>query len=131
VTIGVGLRIHHPIEKNVILIVPRPPGLNGKPADMPIHLDENGDSIVSYDIWKRLQEAQQMGLAVNEFVVLNEVLDPPTLVVGGNANIPTKRVARKAPGSGGEVHDAQALAVAQRFAPKGTKARITTNGGNR
>jgi hypothetical protein len=89
--------------------------------EIPIHLDENGDSIVCEDIWNYLQEAHHAHFARNEFVILNEILDPPTLVLGSE----NKRVKHVKTMRDNGVSEAHLLAVAQTFAPKGVKPRIT------
>lgn len=127
-----GLRIHHLTERSVVLLVPIPakhPELGGTPKDIHIHLDENGDSLISEGVWNELLRARESGLSDHEFVVLNEVYDPPTLMAGpgldNGFNHPViKRVMKVIDG---EVKDAKLQAVAQQFAPKGVKARITTN----
>lgn len=121
-----GLRIHHPTARSVILLVPHPgdPKTGRRPKDYHIHLDAHGDAIVSTTVWGRLVEAEASGLSPHGFIVLNEVADPPTLVMSaaGRAELRPAHVQ----GSDGAVHDVAMQAVAQKFAPKGVKARITT-----
>lgn len=123
-----GLRIHHPVERNVILLIPIPaktPEFGGTPKDIRIHLDENGDSIISEGVWGELQRAALSGLWTNDFVILNEVPDPPTIVAGlGDTKVNLKRAMK---GTRNGIHDANLQAIAQKFAPKGVKVRITTN----
>jgi hypothetical protein len=124
-----GLRIHHPTERNVILLVPLPakrPELGGVPKDMHIHLDENGDSIVSSGVWDDLLLSKESGLSMHEFVILNEVPDPPTILSGpGVRGAQVKRTVKET--QPGTLYDTELQAIAQQFAPKGVKARITTN----
>jgi len=128
---GKGLRIHHTTERNVVLLVPIPaktPELGGTPKDIYIHLDENGDAIVSEGVWGELGRAFQCGLSDHQFVILNEVLDPPTLVVGQNESVSKvkARMKRAMVQTPDGARDAQLQAVAQKFAPKGVKVRITS-----
>lgn len=124
-----GLRIHHPTARSVILLVPVPaksPEWGGVPKDLHVHLDENGDSIVSEGVWNELLRARASGLSAHDFIVLNEVPDPPTIVAGPGMKKPEFKhtVKEQAPGS---IYDSELQAIAQQFAPKGVKARITTN----
>lgn len=124
-----GLRIHHPTERNVVLLVPIPakrPDLGGTAKDMRIHIDENGESIVSEGVWSELLRAKESGLSAHEFIVLNEVPDPPTIVAGpGLKNLePMRTMKEQQPGT---IYESELQAIAQQFAPKGLNARITTN----
>ena len=123
-----GLRIHHPTERDVVLLVPVPaktPELGGTPKDIRIHLDENGDSIVSDGVWAELQRAKLSGLSNHEFVILNEVPDPPTIMAGFID--PHQRVKRTKKMNSNGNHDVDIQAIAQKFAPKGVNVRITNN----
>lgn len=123
-----GLRIHHPTERSVILLVPIPakhPELGGTPKDIRIHLDENGDSIVSEGVWKELERSKLSGLSDNNFVILNEVPDPPTIVTGFRTTTAEMKRTMKETRDG--IRDSDLQAVAQKFAPKGVKVRITSN----
>lgn len=80
-----GVRIHHPTERNCVLLVPHPGEIKGlirtrnkgrKAKDYRITLDSDGNAIVSETVWNRLQEAGA------NFLVLNEVTEPPALIVG-------------------------------------------------
>jgi hypothetical protein len=123
-----GLRIHHPTESNVVLLVPVPaktPELGGVPKDIRIHLDEEGNSIVSEGVWNELLRAKASGLSSHEFVILNEVSDPPTIMaMSRNQNAPTKRTWREQ--MPGTLYETELQAIAQQFAPKGVKAQLTT-----
>jgi len=126
-----GLRIHHPNARSVVLLIPIPaktPELGGTPKDIYIHLDENGDSIVSSGVWSELIRAKESGLSAHEFIVLNEVLDPPTIVAGPGMRKPVQKHTAKeqVPGA---FYNTDLQAVAQQFAPKGITARITTKKG--
>lgn len=75
-----GIRIHHPTHRNCVMLVPHPGEIKrgfkkinkGRaPKDYRITLDSEGNSIVSETVWQRLVEAG------SNFLVLNEVLDPP------------------------------------------------------
>lgn len=122
-----GLRIHHTTLKDCTLVVrhpggPRPGGGQRRPKDYHIHLDSNGDTIVSETVWLRLQEANKGQTKKHEFVVLNEVPDPPDIVVG-DTSAGIRRTFRQ--DETGEIRDAEIQSVAQSFAPRGVKARIT------
>lgn len=83
-----GIRIHHVSERNCRLLIHHPGEIRQglfkvinkgrKPKDYPINLDNGGNAIVSETVWMRLQEAG----AAKHFIVLNEVPNPPTLVMG-------------------------------------------------
>lgn len=120
-----GLRIHHPTERDVILLIPVPPKTsNGSPKDVHIHLDEMGDSIVSAGVWEELLYSRTSGLSAHEFIVLNEVLDPPTIVAGpGSGGVVKRTMIERQPGT---IYDAELQAIAQQFAPKGIVINITT-----
>lgn len=124
-----GIRIHHPTLRGCTLLVPHPgdPRTGRKPKDYHIHLDENGDALVSETVWRRLQEAQASGLSAHGFIVLNEVPDPPTLVMSAEQPGVKRRTFRvEHDGKAREVVDDDLRAVTQRFAPKGVTPRIVT-----
>jgi hypothetical protein len=82
-----GLRIHHPTERNCTLLVHHPGEIKSfmktrnkgrGPKDYHIRLDNDGNCIVSTVVWERLQEAGA------NFIVLNEVADPPAQILGMN-----------------------------------------------
>ena len=79
-----GVRIHHPTMKNCTLLIPHPgdPKTGRAPKDYHIKLDSDGDCIVSETVLQRLLEARRSGLSLHDFVILNEVKDPPTQGVG-------------------------------------------------
>lgn len=121
-----GLRIHHTSVTDATLIVRHPGGGKGnpnrKPKDYYVHLDSNGDTIVSETVWQRLQQAFR-GQTL-PFVVLNEVPDPPDLIVGDpNAGQRFERAFRL--DQDGEVRDSDLQSIAQSFAPRGVRPRIT------
>lgn len=123
---GKGLRIHHPIERDVILLIPLPAKTpEGSPKDIHIHLDEEGDSIVSEGVWEELLEAKRSGLSAHEFIVLNEVLDPPTIIAG--PRVPNQEKRTRVERRPGTIYDAELQAIAQQFAPNGLKTYIATN----
>jgi hypothetical protein len=68
----VGIRLHHPTERDCIWLVRHPR------KDYWLRLDGAGDVIVSTTIYERLKEVALAGL-----IFLNEVKAPPNLVVGG------------------------------------------------
>jgi hypothetical protein len=76
-----GIRIHHPTLSNCTLVVPHPGGDERRPKDYNIRLDNDGNTIVSETIWQRLNEARLNGFSAHQFIVLNEVADPPTQYV--------------------------------------------------
>lgn len=120
-----GLRVHHPTHRSCVLLVPHPGKgfARSSPKDVRIHLDENGDTIISEGVWQELLESKQAGLSDHEWVILNEVPDPPTLLTSANSPHPTVRTYTTGPD--GTIVDADLQAVAQQFAPKGIKPRIT------
>lgn len=111
-----GIRIHHPTLRNCVLLVPHPGefrrGLKvynkgRKPKDYRIELDSEGNCIVSDTVWLRLQEAR------GDFIILNEVSDPPSQIVGfqeGTVEIPATYK--------------QLNGIAREFAPPGLKTYI-------
>lgn len=119
-----GIRIHHPSLRSCVLLIPHPGDANTgrNPKDYHIHLDEEGDSIVSTTVWMRLRQARDSGLSPHEFIVLNEVVNPPMIMMDENT-APRKVVVYRQHSDG--VSDTELLAVAQRFAPKGIAPRIT------
>jgi hypothetical protein len=109
-----GLRIHHPTLRDVVLVIPHPGNAQGRrPKDYHIHIDNDGDAIVSETVWMRLEEARGSGLSPHKFLLMNTVLDPPTLVIGDGAPTERKRMYR------------QMQDIAQEFAPDGVVPRIT------
>lgn len=78
-----GLRIAHPTERSVTLIIPHPgdPRTGRKPKDYHVTLDSDGFCIVSHVVWHRLQEAHAAGFR-HGLVFANEVPNPPTQGVG-------------------------------------------------
>jgi hypothetical protein len=88
-----GIRIQHIARKDCVLVVPHPgdPRTGRRPKDYFVTLDADGCAIVSETVWKRLQESvAAFPHPNNHWVVINEVLAPPTLLVGGGG--PAKRV---------------------------------------
>jgi len=112
-----GLRIHHPTLRDCELIISHPGNADGrKPKDYQIHIDHEGDAIVSEVVWMRLQEAHGSGLSVHQFVLLNTVMHPPTQRIGINeqgVETERRRIYK-------QIQD-----VAQEFAPDGVVPRIT------
>lgn len=97
-----GVRIHHPTLRACKLLVPHPR------KDYHLTLDADGNTIVSETVWRRLQEAAHTG---HGFIVLNEVPDPPDIVIGRDYDtVRTFRLIDKA---------------MQELAPQGTTVRIT------
>ena len=88
-----GVRIHHPTLRSCTLLLwepehkdPRSQGGVRKAKKRPLLIDENGDSIVSETVWQRLQQAYAQGrIAAEPFIVLNEIPDPPKLVVSNRS----------------------------------------------
>ena len=85
-----GIRIHHPTLRSCVCIVPHPGDrrTNRRPKDYPITLDDDGNCIVSETVWRRLQEARKSQLSTHNFIVLNEVKDPPTIGIGWGTEKP-------------------------------------------
>ena len=114
-----GLRIRHPTLRNCVLIVPHPGNKNGRKAkDYHIHIDNEGESIVSNTVWGRLMEARKSGYSAHQFILLNTVLRPPTLGIGVNTDIFGVNTEEK------KIYK-QIQDVAQEFAPNGVVPRIT------
>lgn len=90
-----GIRIHHPTLRNCKLLVKHPgnPLTGRKAKDYHITIDAEGDTIVSETVWMRLQEAKKEGFD-GEFIVLNEVPDPPTLVLSNRSQAEQLRTFR-------------------------------------
>ncbi len=112
-----GLRIHHPTLRNCVLIVPHPGSYKRKAKDYHIHIDNEGDALVSDVVWGRLMEAKKAG-AGHQFILMNTVLRPPTQGIGVNTDIfaieqEEKRIYK------------QLQDVAREFAPNGVVPRIT------
>jgi hypothetical protein len=119
-----GIRIHHISERGCVLVVPHPgfsvdnssdSAGSRRPKDYYVHLNQEGDAIVSERVWQRLQEAG----AGRVFVVLNEVANPPTLLVGGP---PTETRAVRFD------TNEELRAVAQQFAPPGVRMNVKEAG---
>lgn len=81
-----GIRIHHIELRNCTLLVPHPGEIKSflrkknrgrKSKDYHINLDHDGNCIVSETVWNRLLETK-----VPNFIILNEVQNPPTLNIG-------------------------------------------------
>lgn len=123
-----GIRIHHTSLKDCTLIVQHPGGKGRKAKDYHVHLDSNGDTIVSEAVWQRLQQATRGKKSEHSFVVLNEVPDPPDLLVGNSSAGHVERTFRE--DGDGEIREADIQAIAQSFAPRGVKPRITSPGGH-
>jgi hypothetical protein len=109
-----GLRIHHTGGlRNCVLIVPHPGNASGrKPKDYHVHIDNDGDAMVSETVWARLEEARGSGLSPHGFILLNTVLHPPTQIFGWGQT-EEKKIYK-------QISD-----VAQGFAPNGVVPRIT------
>lgn len=82
-----GIRIHHIELRNCVFLVQHPGEIKSflrtknkgrKAKEYHIRLDNDGNCIVSETVWMRIQEAG----SGDKFIVLNEVVDPPTLTVG-------------------------------------------------
>lgn len=99
-----GIRIHHPTARSCKLLVHhqgeikvnlfRTVNKGRSPKDYHITLDSEGNCIVSEKVWQRLQEAQA------NFIVLNEVPDPPTQYVSNrDTEVFTPAVVREVEGA--------------------------------
>ena len=79
-----GVRIHHPTMSSCTLLIPHPgdPSTGRSPKDYHLRLDGDGNCIVSETVWLRLVEARTSGLSPHDFLVLNEVPDPPAQTLG-------------------------------------------------
>jgi hypothetical protein len=113
-----GLRIYHPELRDCILIVSHPGDdrTGRKPKDYQIRIDGEGHAFVSETVWMRLQQARDSGLSIHRFIVLNEILSPPTQRIGVNdegVEQERRRIYK------------QYQDIAQEFAPNGVVPRIT------
>lgn len=84
-----GVRIHHPTLRSCTFIIweaeHTSTGSQGgirKAKKRPLMIDDNGDTVVSETVWRRLEEAYAAGRTQERFIVLNEVPDPPKLQIG-------------------------------------------------
>lgn len=103
-------------------MVPHPGDTKRKLKVYHIHIDDEGDAIVSETVWMRLQQARQSGMSPHDFIVVGEVKDPPTLVVGQDVKEVTSRTFIQTPEG---IYDSELQAIAQSFAPEGVRANIT------
>lgn len=80
-----GLRIKHPTLTSGILQIPIPAKTDqGTDKSVQLVLDDEGCVLVSQGVWDEIMEgAENQGLPTG-LLILNEVPDPPELVVGGN-----------------------------------------------
>jgi len=112
-----GIRIHHPdpVTWGRTILIPHPgdPTSGRKSKDYVLRLDPDGNIIVSETVWQRLQEARDSGLSPHQFIVLNEVPDPPAQHVGRG---PDPHIYRRAM--------RQVGAALQEIAPPGIQPRI-------
>lgn len=120
-----GFRIHHPTLRSCVVVIPHPgdPRTGRRPKDYQLTLDSEGDVIVSETVWRRLMEARGSGLSPHEFVLLNEVTDPPPLLMAQVGTMDLRRSFKQLPD--GSVVDDEIQRVAQKFAPRGVTPRIT------
>lgn len=101
-----GVRIHHPELRDCTLLVPHPgdPETGRRPKDYHIRLDSNGDCIVSETIWQRLKEARDSGLSTHDFIVMNEVKNPPDLKLGFTGPVVQRRTYKQMGDAIKEIH---------------------------
>lgn len=120
-----GLRIHHPELRSCTLLVHHSGNkrTGRKEKDYHIHLNADGDAIVSERVWQRLQEARMQG-SPHTFVLLNEVADPPTLNLGGAGPAEFRQTFRQAPD--GRIVDENVQTVAQQILRRGLPPRVST-----
>jgi hypothetical protein len=112
-----GVRIFHPSLRGAKLLVHHPgdPRVGRLPKDYHIVIDSEGYAIVSDTVWERLQQAKAHGFD-GQFIVMNEVLDPPEQRVGfvEGVEVPTYQVERLS-------QEEQAL---RELAPQGVQPRV-------
>lgn len=118
-----GVRIKHPQLTNCTLVVPHPGGvdINGtpslrRPKDYHVDLDNDGVAVVSETVWKRLEQARIMGMSEHNFLVLNEIADPPPLALGAIADKRRHQPTVKVDGD-----------VLRGIAPPGAQPRVVTH----
>ena len=81
-----GLRIYHPSVRSAVVLVPVPPkGEGGSAKEVQIVVDSEGHALVSEGVWEEIDLALSAGNDAG-FIILNEVPDPPALIVGGEAD---------------------------------------------
>ena len=81
-----GLRIYHPEVRSAVVVIPVPPkGAQGTAKEVQIVVDDTGHSLVSEGVWAEIDLALQAGNNAG-FIIINEVPDPPALLVGGEAD---------------------------------------------
>lgn len=79
-----GLRIYHPTVRSGIVQVPVPPKTEfGTSKLVNVIVDDTGHAMVSEGVWSELELAASNGQQ-HGFLIMNEVPDPPALVVGGD-----------------------------------------------
>ena len=76
------VRIHHPTVRSTTFWLHEeggvtPEGVRRFPKSRPLDLDADGNTIVVDGVWQRICEGAAAGRLINEFIVLNEVKDPP------------------------------------------------------
>lgn len=110
-----GIRLHHRDKRDCVVQIPhmgRPTPTGPKLYNLT--LDHDGDVIVSDTVCRRLQEAQAL-LGVNLFVILDEVQEPPVLLIGDRSSTRVRRVFRFHDGALREqVPQREAIHVARR-----------------
>lgn len=93
-----GLRIYHPEVRSTVVLVPLPPKTaQGSAKEVQIVVDDSGHALVSEGVWEELVLAKNAGNNAG-FIIINEVADPPPLVLGSGPDFgrPTVRVEQDA-----------------------------------
>lgn len=88
-----GVRIHHRTRRDCVVQIPHlgrqtPSG----PKLYNVTLDAEGDAIVSETVWQRVQEALGLLGQPSVFLVMNQVQEPPALILDTRAPARERRV---------------------------------------
>lgn len=82
-----GIRIHHPTLRSCTFLMWDDAHIDPVTGDhvpvkcRPLLIDQDGNTIVSQKVWRRLVESGKTRGVNNEFIFVNEVRDPPRLLV--------------------------------------------------
>jgi hypothetical protein len=80
-----GVRLHHHTKRNTIVEIPHPGRSTAHgPKIYRLTFDQDGDTIVSPTVFARVMEAFALLNLPPTFMVLNEVSEPPALIINFN-----------------------------------------------
>ena len=83
-----GLRVHHSTLRNGVLQIPvLAKTKRGTQKQVQLHLDSEGNALISQGVWDELVAAAQVFDGNIGLLVLNEVPDPPAQIIGGTAEL--------------------------------------------